>query len=77
MPIFHRTFRNRKCGIDRISTLWLGLMTNTKSAILDQRRLQKLNEVQELKIQYEAVSNGLALIRQEISTLEPLVEAFG
>ena len=48
---------------------------NTKAAILDQRRLQKLNEVQELKIQYEAASNGLALIRQEISTLEPLVRS--
>ena len=48
---------------------------NTKAAILEQRRLQKLNEVQELKIQYEAASNGLALIRQEISTLEPLVRS--
>ena len=48
---------------------------NTKSAILEQRRLQKLNEIQELKIQYETAANGLALIRQEISTLEPLVKS--
>ena len=47
---------------------------NTKSAILEQRRLQKLNEIQELKIQYQTASNGLALIRREISTLEPLVK---
>ena len=46
---------------------------NTKSAILEQRRIQKLNEIQELKIQYKAASNGLALIRREIGTLEPLV----
>ena len=48
---------------------------NTKSAILQQRRIQKLNEVQELKIQYQAASNGLALIRREIATLEPLVRS--
>ena len=48
---------------------------NTKSAILEQRRIQKLNEVQELKIQYETASNGLALIRREIATLEPLVKS--
>ena len=47
---------------------------NTKSAILEQRRLQKLNEIQELKIQYQTASNGLSLIRREISTLEPLVK---
>ena len=46
---------------------------NTKSAILEQRRLQKLNEIQELKIQFDAASNGLSLIRREIETLEPLV----
>ena len=45
-----------------------------KSSILEQRRLQKLNEVQELKIQFETASNGLALIRREIQTLEPLVK---
>ena len=45
----------------------------TKSAILEQRRLQKLNEIQELKIQFDAASNGLSLIRREIETLEPLV----
>ena len=36
---------------------------NTKSAILEQRRIQKLNEIQELKIQFNTASNGLALIR--------------
>ena len=48
---------------------------NTKTAILSQRRLQKLNEVQELKILYQTASNELALIRREISTLEPLVKS--
>ena len=48
---------------------------NTKSAILDQRRIQKINEIQELKIQFQTASNGLALIRREISTLEPLVNS--
>lgn len=47
----------------------------TKTAILDQRRVQKENEIQELKIQFEAASNGLALIRREIRTLEPLVKS--
>lgn len=47
----------------------------TKSAILEQRRIQKLNEIQELKIKYETASNGLALIRREIATLEPLVRS--
>ena len=46
-----------------------------KSSILDQRRLQKLNEVQELKIKYETATNGLALIRREINTVEPLVRS--
>jgi len=45
-----------------------------KSSILEQRRLQKLNEVQELKIQYETAKNGLALIRRQINTVEPLVK---
>jgi adhesin transport system membrane fusion protein len=48
---------------------------NTKSAILAQRRIQKLNEIQELKIRFSAASNGLSLIRREISTLEPLVKS--
>ena len=48
---------------------------NTKSAILDQRRLQKLNEIQELKIMFNTASNELALIRREIGTLEPLVKS--
>jgi adhesin transport system membrane fusion protein len=48
---------------------------NTRSAILEQRRLQKLNEIQELKIKFDTASNGLALIRREIATLEPLVKS--
>ena len=46
----------------------------TKEAILDQRKLQKLNEIEELKIVYETAQNGLALIRREIETLDPLVK---
>ena len=48
---------------------------NTKSAILEQRRIQKLNEIQELRIQFNTASNGLKLIRREIGTLEPLVKS--
>jgi adhesin transport system membrane fusion protein len=48
---------------------------NIKSAILEQRRIQKLNEIQELKINFDTASNGLALIRREIATLEPLVRS--
>lgn len=48
---------------------------NTKSAILNQRRIQKKNEIQELKIKFETTSNGLALIRREIATIEPLVKS--
>jgi adhesin transport system membrane fusion protein len=48
---------------------------NTKSAILEQRRIQKTNEIQELKIQFQTAKNGLALIRREIATLEPLVKS--
>ena len=48
---------------------------NTKSAILEQRRIQKLNEIQELKIMFDTASNGIALIRREIGTLEPLVKS--
>lgn len=48
---------------------------NAKSSILEKRRLQKLNEIQELKIQYQTAKNGLALIRREIKTLEPLVKS--
>ena len=46
----------------------------TKTAILEQRRVQKFNEIEELKIQYETAKNGLALIRLEISRIEPLVK---
>ncbi len=45
-----------------------------KSSILEQRRLQKLSEVQELKIKIETANNSLALIRKEIETIEPLVK---
>ena len=45
-----------------------------QSQILEQRRLQKLNEIQELKIKYQTASNGLDLIRRQIKTLEPLVK---
>ena len=48
---------------------------STKSAILEQRRLQKINEIEELRIQYITAQNGLALIRQEIETIEPLVKS--
>lgn len=47
----------------------------TKSAILEQRKLQKLNEIQELKIRYETAKTGLDLIRREIETIEPLVSS--
>jgi adhesin transport system membrane fusion protein len=47
---------------------------SSKSAILEQRRLQKLNEIQELKIQFDTSTNGLKLIRREIETIEPLVK---
>ena len=46
----------------------------TRTAILDQRRIQKLNEIEELKIQYNTANRGLQLIQKEISTLEPLVK---
>lgn len=46
---------------------------NARSSILGKRRLQKLNEVKELEIQYKTAKNGLALIRKEINTVAPLV----
>ena len=48
---------------------------NTKTAILEQRRIQKINEIQELKIQFQTSQNSLALIRREIATIEPLVKS--
>jgi len=48
---------------------------STKSAILEQRRLQKRNEIEELRIQYITAQNGLTLIRKEIETIEPLVKS--
>lgn len=47
----------------------------TKSAILEQRKLQKLNEIEELKIKYKTAQNGLDLIRREIETIAPLVQS--
>lgn len=47
----------------------------TKTAILDQRRLQKLNEIQELEIKNNTALNSLKLIRREINTVEPLVKS--
>lgn len=47
---------------------------STKTAILEQRRRQKLNEIEELEIKFETASNGLELIRKEIQTIEPLVK---
>lgn len=47
---------------------------SAKSSILDKRRLQKLNEVEELEIQFQTANNSLALIRREINTVEPLVK---
>jgi adhesin transport system membrane fusion protein len=47
---------------------------NTKFAILEQRRLQKLNEIQELVIKFDTAMNGLSLIRKEIAAVEPLVK---
>ena len=44
------------------------------SAILEQRKIQKLNEIQELKIKYATAQTGLRLIRLEIETIEPLVK---
>ena len=46
----------------------------SKSIILEQRRLQKMNELQELQIQAATSSNNLELIRREIATIEPLVK---
>lgn len=46
----------------------------TKSSILDQRRLQRLNEIQELEIEYGTAQNSLELINREISNVEPLVK---
>lgn len=46
-----------------------------KSAVLKQREIQKLNEIEELKINYETAKNGLNLIRREVETIEPLVKS--
>ncbi len=48
---------------------------DTKIAILEQRRLQKINEIQEQKIQFDTARNNLELIRTEIDTVEPLVRS--
>ena len=48
---FQRNLHSHRARLDDL---------NTKTAILEQRRVQKLNEIQELKIQYETATNGLA-----------------
>lgn len=48
---------------------------SAKASILEQRRLQKLNEIQELVIETTTAKNSLALIRREIKTIEPLVKS--
>lgn len=45
---------------------------DSKSAILEQRKIQKLNEIEELKIKYQTAQNGLELIRREIKPIEDL-----
>lgn len=47
----------------------------TSTAILEQRKIQKLNEIQERQIQYETAINGLTLIRKQINTVQPLVSS--
>ena len=47
----------------------------TKTAILRERRRQKLNEIEELKIKFDTALNGLNLIRSQIKTIEPLVKS--
>jgi adhesin transport system membrane fusion protein len=47
----------------------------TKSSILEQRRLQRLNEVKELQIEIETAQNSLKLISREIANVEPLVKS--
>ncbi|MDA9989513.1 HlyD family type I secretion periplasmic adaptor subunit [Paracoccaceae bacterium] len=48
---------------------------STKSSILDQRRIQRLNEVKELQINFETAQNSLQLINREIANVEPLVKS--
>jgi adhesin transport system membrane fusion protein len=48
---------------------------STKSSILDQRRIQRLNEVKELQIEFETAQNSLQLINREIANVEPLVKS--
>ena len=48
---------------------------NTNTAILQQRRIQKLSEIEEQKIKFRTSKNELELIRREINTIEPLVKS--
>lgn len=48
---------------------------STRSSILDQRRIQRLNEVKELQIEFETAQNSLQLINREIANVEPLVKS--
>ncbi len=47
----------------------------TRTAILKQRRAQKVLEIDEYKIQSQTAENSLKLIRREIETVEPLVRS--
>jgi adhesin transport system membrane fusion protein len=48
---------------------------STKALILDQRRIQRLNEVKELQIEFETAQNSLQLINREIANVAPLVKS--
>ncbi len=48
---------------------------NTRTAILKQRRAQKVLEINEYKITSQTAENSLKLIRREIETVEPLVRS--
>lgn len=48
---------------------------NTKLAILNQKRIQKMNEISENEIKFDTAVNSLRLIQREIDTVEPLVKA--
>lgn len=48
---------------------------STKSSILEQRRLQRINEVKELQIEFETAQNSLQLIKREIANVAPLVRS--
>ena len=59
----------RACAIQSKTRRSFNQICDLRSA-----KASKQSEIQELKIQFETISNGLALIRREIATLEPLVK---